>query len=199
MNKQEFLEQLRRGLRGLPQEDIEERLSFYSEMIDDRVEEGLSEAEAVAEIGSVGEIVSQILAETPLTKIVKEKIKPKSPIRPWVVVLLILGLPLWFPITVAVFAIILSAYIVIWSVIISLWAAFVSLIAGALGGAVSAVYFAMCGKGLSALTMLAITLLSAGFAILMFFVCLAASRGVIWLTKKFAIGIKHMLIGKETV
>ena len=48
MGKQEFLAQLRKGLQGLPQEDIEERLTFYSEMIDDRMEEGLSEEEAVS-------------------------------------------------------------------------------------------------------------------------------------------------------
>ena len=43
MNKQEFLAGLRKGLSGLPQEDIEERLLFYSEMIDDRIEEGMEE------------------------------------------------------------------------------------------------------------------------------------------------------------
>ena len=37
MNKQEFLTQLRQGLSGLPQDDIEKRLTFYSEMIDDRI------------------------------------------------------------------------------------------------------------------------------------------------------------------
>ena len=45
MNKQEFLAELRRGLSGLPRDDIEERLSFYGEMLDDRIEEGLSEEE----------------------------------------------------------------------------------------------------------------------------------------------------------
>ena len=198
MNKQEFLEQLRRGLSGLPQEDIEERLNFYGEMIDDRIEEGLSEPEAVAAIGTVGDVVSQILAETPLTKIVKEKIRPKSRIKPWMIVLLILGSLLLFPIMPAVIAIILSVYIVVWSVIISLWAIFVSLIASALGGAVSAVYFAVCGRGLSALAMLAVGSLCAGLAIVMFFVCLAATKGVVWLTKKFAVGLKYMLVGKET-
>ena len=39
MNKQEFLMRLREGLSGLPQNEIEERLTFYSEMIDDRIEE----------------------------------------------------------------------------------------------------------------------------------------------------------------
>ena len=41
MNKEEFLNALRSALAGLPQEDIEERLAFYSESIDDRVEDGL--------------------------------------------------------------------------------------------------------------------------------------------------------------
>ncbi len=199
MNKQEFLNQLRLGLRGLPQEDIEERINFYSEMIDDRIEEGLSEAEAVKEIGPVGDVVSQILSDTPLRKIVKEKIKPKSPINPWIVVALILGSPLWFPLLIAVIAIVLSAYIVVWSVIISFWAVFVTLVASWLGVIVSAVYSLISGRILAALAMIAIALLSAGAAIIMFFVCLGATRGVIWVTKKIVVGFKHMLIGKETV
>ena len=42
MNKQEFLAHLRKGLSGLPQNDIEKRLNFYGEMLEDRMEEGLS-------------------------------------------------------------------------------------------------------------------------------------------------------------
>ena len=56
MNKQEFLDRLRKGLSGLPQAEREERLLFYSEMIDDRMEEGLTEEEAVAALGSLEEI-----------------------------------------------------------------------------------------------------------------------------------------------
>lgn len=42
MNKQEFLTELRAKLSGLPTYDVEERLSFYGEMIDDRTEEGVT-------------------------------------------------------------------------------------------------------------------------------------------------------------
>lgn len=42
MNKQDFLGALRRGLLGLPEEDIENSVEFYSEMIDDRIDEGRS-------------------------------------------------------------------------------------------------------------------------------------------------------------
>ena len=50
MRKQEFLSALKRSMKGLPKSEIDERISFYSEMIDDRVEEGFSEEEAVAMI-----------------------------------------------------------------------------------------------------------------------------------------------------
>ena len=53
MTKQEFLLNLRKGLLGLPPQDIEERLAFYNEMIEDRIEDGLSEEEAVAEMGRI--------------------------------------------------------------------------------------------------------------------------------------------------
>ncbi|MBR5538496.1 MAG: hypothetical protein IKU61_01205 [Clostridia bacterium] len=64
MNKQEFLEELRKGLSGLPKEDVRERLNFYGEIIDDRIEEGLTEEEAVfgAFVGSsVGIFASGII------------------------------------------------------------------------------------------------------------------------------------------
>lgn len=81
MNKQEFLTELRAKLSGLPTDDVEERLSFYGEMIDDRTEEGVTEEQAVEEMGSVDQIASQIISEVPLTKIVREKIKPKGVLK----------------------------------------------------------------------------------------------------------------------
>ena len=42
MNKQEFLDALQGGLSGLPKEDLQRILDFYSEIIDDCVEDGLS-------------------------------------------------------------------------------------------------------------------------------------------------------------
>ena len=75
MDKQGFLASLREGLRGLPPADIEERAAFYDVMIDDRMEEGLTEAQAVAELGSVESVIAQIAAETPLVKLVKEKVR----------------------------------------------------------------------------------------------------------------------------
>ena len=108
MTKMQFLMSLHNKLSGLPQNEIEERLNFYSEMIEDRIEEGVSEEEAVAQIGTVDEIAEQIIADIPLTKIAKEKIKPKRHIKAWEFVLLILGSPLWLSVLIAIFAVIFS-------------------------------------------------------------------------------------------
>ena len=132
MYKEEFLTGLRNALAGLPQNEVNERIAFYGEMIDDHIEEGASESDAVAAIGSVEEIASQIIADIPITKIVKERIKPKRSLRAWEIILIILGFPLWFPLLAAAFAVLLSLYIVLWSLIISLWAVEISLWAGAL-------------------------------------------------------------------
>ena len=37
MNKEEFLNELKKGLSGIPENDRNERVTFYSEMIDDRI------------------------------------------------------------------------------------------------------------------------------------------------------------------
>ena len=37
MSKQEFLSRLRQALSGLPEDDVAERIAFYSESIDDRM------------------------------------------------------------------------------------------------------------------------------------------------------------------
>ena len=78
MNKRDFLAAMRKGLNGLPENDIDERIAFYGEMIDDRMEEGLSEEEAVSRIGTVEEVIAHIVEDTPLLKLVKQKMKPKK-------------------------------------------------------------------------------------------------------------------------
>ena len=197
MTKQEFLSELQTRLSGLPQSDLDERLGFYGEMIDDRMEDGLSEEDAVAAIGSIDEVVSQVLADYPLAKIVKEKVKPKRTLRAWEIVLLILGAPVWAPLLIAAFAVVLSLYLTVWSVLISLWAVELSLAASALCGFVAAVVFAVQGNLPAAAAALGTGLCCAGCTILLFFGCKAATKGILVLTKKAFVGMKAMLVGKE--
>ena len=196
MNKQEFLDNLRGALSGLTQSEIDGRLAFYAEMIDDKVEEGMSEEQAVTELGSAEDIASQIISEIPITRLIKERVKPKRRLSVWEFVLLFLGFPVWFPLLIAVFAVIITVYVAVWSVILSLWAVFVSFIVSALFGAVCGVLSIICSNSLKGISLIGLSIVSLGLSILMFFACLAATKGILLLTKKTAIYIKSSFIKK---
>ena len=197
MNKQEFLAQLRAGLAGLPQEDLDERLSFYSEMLDDQMEEGLSEEEAVAAVGPVEEIVRQIIADTPLAKLAKERIRPRRRLKAWEIVLLVLGSPVWLTLGLAAVIVIFALYVVLWSVSVSLWAVFAALSAGSIGGVLACVGSVTGRVGGSGLAILAAGMVCAGLAIFLFFGCRAATKGILALTKNIAAWTKRCFLRKE--
>ncbi len=197
MSKQEFFESLRKGLFGLPQDDIEERLTFYNEMIEDRIEEGLSEEDAVSAVGSLSEVVKQIVADIPLAKIAKERIKSKKRLKAWEIVLLALGSPVWLSLLVAAVAVILSIYISLWAVIISLWAVFGSLIACVFGGVAGGIIIALTHNTLTGIAIISAGILCAGLSIFMFYGCKLVSKGILILTKKIALWIKNCFREKE--
>ena len=199
MNKKEFLDKLQTQLAGLPQSDIKQTIDFYEEIIEERIEEGKTEEEAIADIGLVEDIVSQIISDTPLPKLMKEKIRPKRVLRVWEVVLIVLGSPIWLSLGIAVVAVILSLYISLWSVIISLWSVFGALIGGAFGGVLAGSVFICDGNILSGIAMFGAGSVCAGLSIFMFYGCRAASKGILVLTKKIAIWIKNCFIQKEGV
>jgi uncharacterized membrane protein len=197
MTKKEFLESLLKGLSGLPKEDTQERLTFYNEIIEDRIEDGLSEEDAVAEMGPIPEIVKQIVADTPLSKIAKERIKPKRRMSALEIVLLVLGSPIWLSLLIVIVAVIFAVYVSLWSVIISLWAVFGSLIACAFGGVASGIIISLTQNTLTGIAVIGVGILCGGLSIFMFYGCELISKGIIILTKKFALWIKNCFRGKE--
>ena len=194
MSKTEFLKRLKKAMSGFPKDEMQERLAFYAEMIDDRMEEGLTEDEAVAQMSQINEIVAQSVADIPLTKLVREKIKPERRRSAGQLLLIILGFPLWFPLLISAVAVVLSLYVVLWALLISLWAIEVSLCVCAAMGIVYAVINLAQGSVLSALSMLAAGCFCAGAAILLLNLCKSADKGILKLTKKLTAKIKSLFI-----
>ena len=137
-------------------------MTFYSEMLDDQMEEGLSEEAAVAAVGPVDEIVRQIIADTPLAKLAKERMRPRRQLKAWEIV--VLGSPLWLSLGLAAIAVIFAFYVVLWSVSVSLWAVFASLAVCAVGG-LPAFAVLIARSGAAALAILAAGMVCAGLAI----------------------------------
>ena len=163
-------------------------------MIDDRVEEGLTEEVAVAELGGVKRVASGIIADIPLAKLARKRLEPKRRIESWKIVLIILGSPLWISLAAAVLAVILSFYIAVFSVVLSLWTLFAALAASTLGGILAGPVMIFTGGITPGFLLISAALIAAGIAILTFFGCICATRGARWLIRALLVGIKKLFI-----
>lgn len=197
MNKYEFLGRLRERLAGLPPKDIDASLDYYAELIADRIEDGMSEEEAVAAMGSIDEIVAQILEDTSLPKLVKEKVRPKRALRTWEILLIVLGFPLWFILLVTFASIIFSVLVTIGSVIISVFAVAIAVGACALAFIVAGLIGFVTAKVALGTILIGASLICAGLCILFFIGATYASKGILWLCKKGIYAIKSCFVGKE--
>ena len=173
MTKKEFLTALSRGLSKLPRKEREERVNFYAEMIDDRIEEGMPEPDAVASVGTVEGTVSQILAERPA--VAEETPQKSGNGRVGVILLLVLGFPIWFPILLSLFVTVAS---LIFSLFVTLWAVEISFAAGAVGGVGTFFVLLFTGQVASAFFTLGGALVCGGLAILLFFGAVAATKAL---------------------
>ena len=196
MDKYDFLLALEKRLEGLPEADRQASLDFYAEMLDDLVEGGMTEAEAVATLGSVDTIAEEILMDTPLPKLVKAKMK-KRRLSGLEITLLAVGFPIWLPILVSLLSVIFAIYVSLWAVVISLYAANVAMAACAPTGILAAVVLFASGKPTAALLFLGAGLALAGLSILWFLLCNLTAKGMWKLGKLTLRGIKACFIRKK--
>ena len=185
MTKEGFLAQLRQQLWALPEADRQNSLDYYAEMIDDRMEDGLSEEEAVAAIGNLEEIVQQILGETPRPPVVVEPAKKAEPAKgstkTWLIILLVLGSPVWIPLLASAIGTVIGIYVSLWSVVIALYAAFLALAVSSVGCIVGS--FFMFGGITGGIVAWGAALVCAGLAILLLLLANLAAKGMVKLTK----------------
>ena len=197
MTRFDFLYELRQGLKDFSEEEIMEHIVYYREMIEDRIEDGMTEAEALKEIGTPEEVVARIYAETPLPKLVKTKLRQKPHLRTWEIVLLALGCPIWLSILISVIAVIISLFAVVFSVVISLYAIAVSFVACGVAGVLATVPMFIVQNPLSGFAALGLGLFFTGGAILMFLCCNSVSKLCAQLIRKFILWIKSLFVRKE--
>lgn len=197
MDKLDFLMALERALWQLPEEDRHASIEYYEELIEDRLEDGMTEAEAVATMGSVETIAEQILMDMPLTKLVKSKLKPRRRMRAWEITLLILGFPVWFPLVVSALAVIFAVYVCLWAVDICLYATDFALAASGLGCTLGGIVVLCTRNYPEGLFILGAGAVCAGLALLFLPVCNLTAKGTVRVGKKLIRWIKRCFIRKE--
>ncbi len=256
MNKQEFLKALWMRLSDLPREDLEKSLDYYNEMIDDRIESGLSEEAAVLAVGSVEDAAKQILKDYPDhssedgtaaddmgdmegndrgngfaeysttpgqadSYSYQNNVGQNGPYsgprnggytdyngqygyrrekksKPgWMIALLIIGFPVWFPLLMAGFAITISMFAVIWALIFAFYVTAGSLIVAGVAALFGLLVNALHGNIAVGLVCGGAGFFCLGLSIFMFSIGNAVIKCGVACTKGVAGLIKKIFRGKE--
>ena len=130
MTKQLFLNELSAALHGLPREERYRTLSYYDELIDDRMEDGQSEEEAVESLGSPEQIAREIQGEE------EPPVSTGTGRKVWLIILLVLGFPFWGSLLLAAAIVLLCVYICLFLPAFVLGVLALAFFAGALIGVV---------------------------------------------------------------
>jgi uncharacterized membrane protein len=109
MNKEEFLRDLMKQLSSLGETECDKFTTYYDEMINDYMEDGYTESQAVDKIGAPKCIAKNIIEEQESTILVESSVARKL----FQIVLLILGFPLWGSILSVIIILVLCACIII--------------------------------------------------------------------------------------
>ena len=192
INKKEFLYELEKNLKGLPKDDLEDRLSFYSEMIDDIVSSGKSEEEAVNELGGVNKVIADIAKDMPLKRLVQERIRTKKKMSGLMILLLILGFPLWFPLLITLIVLVLVLCLLTWVFVLVALSIEIAFIVSSIGIFIG--FIAYLFNSQLSLTLLGTSLVLAALSIFFAFAFKYIVVLNVRLNKKIFIGLKRSLI-----
>ncbi len=198
MRKREFLYELDARLAMLPEEDRAKSIEYYSEIIDDKMEEGISEENAVAYLGNINDIVAQIVSETPLPKLIKTRLKPKDSLKIWEIALFVFGfIVIGIPIIAALFAVAVALYASLWAVALILLVTPIALAGSGILGIIGFFPLIFTANAANAFLTLAAGLISLGLVIPFFYIAKYSCLAVILINKGIILAIKKSFIKKE--
>ena len=81
--------------------------------------------------------IKDIVKDIPLTKLVKQKVKPNRKLSGLEITLLILGFPLWFPLLLTFLVLCLVFYILVWVFVIVAYSVELSFVSGGIGSLIA--------------------------------------------------------------
>ena len=185
MNKQIFLDGLRTAISSLPPEEVNKTLAYYAEIIDDRIEDGMSEQQAIASLEPVQVLAGRILAEYGKNPAAQPPAQQQYSGRQksgastaLIVVLAILLCPIWMPLAAALLGLAIGLICLLCGIIVLISAAVVGL---AVAG-VAILIYAFANPGIWGMPLtfsLGLAFICVGIGILLIFPAIALVK-LIW-------------------
>lgn len=188
MTSAEYLYDLRKRLRKLPQHEIDQAMLYYEEYFAEVGPEGT--AELINRLGTPAEVASTIISDYAM-KNMQENIntnnKSSGLKTMWIVILAVIASPIAIPIAIALAAVVFSVLISLFAVFFSL---FVAGIALAISGVVMSVFsfVALFASPASAVAVLGMSLMCVSLGIALFLgtikLCQLTIKGITWIFAK---------------
>jgi len=182
MNKTEFLEQLKKRLKNLPESESSGALAYYEEYLSDA---GPANEEAtIASLGTPAEVAATIISDYAIKDVSSAKSKEvtgRSLSVIWIVILAIFASPIALPLAIAAAVVIVALLASAFAVLISLAATALALIAAGL--------YCLAAGVLAAFQSVATGCLFVGAGLVCVALGGALGLGVGWLAKRMFRGI----------
>jgi len=202
MSREEYLSTLREELGKQNVSNIDNMVEYYDEMLCDRMEDGMTEEEAVNSMESIADIVSAAILDRPVPVLVKEKVqksheKAKNNGNGWLwIVLAVIGFPVWLPLMITAVVLILTFFIVFWVLVLSL---FIVLISIGISSVICLVTAFSVFVGFvpiqASIVLLGAALLLGGLCILIWNPCWMILKGSGKIFSALVLSVKHMIFG----
>lgn len=189
MTKHEFLKRLSRALGRMKRDEREKSLAFYREMIDDRIESGLTEEEAVAQMEPIDDIAAGILQDAAARGALRKAWNPV------LIALLVIGSPLWASLLVVLFAVLAAFTVCLWVIVVCLYS-----VVAALGAAVLSLLVAaavLLRVPFATVALVAAALVCGGFAVLFCLLANLTARAFARLTGSMWSGVCRVLFKRR--
>lgn len=167
-------------------------LEFYAEAIDDRMEDGATEKEAVAAMGDVAAIAAQIEAETPPIPKAMARISTGNHVAN--VILAVIFSPIWVPLALVFATCVACVYLALWALVAALWAVAGTLVLCGPIGVAGLVYCVATGYPLTGAWLLGMGLVTCGLGLLTLPAMRAASVGLVRLAGLFASTVRRLFV-----
>lgn len=147
MNRDEWIDELRGLLerRGVPASEVADALEYYAEAIDDRIEQGIPEHEATAQIGSPAQACDAVAESVPVAKRAVAAATATRERKTLIAVLLLVGAVVWVPLAFGLLGAAAGVYATIWAAVLVVWTGVGSLLACGVAAVPLACYSAACG------------------------------------------------------
>ena len=188
---------------ALPDDEQRKTIMYYSEMIDDRIEDGMTEEEAVAALGPMGAIIGDIISDMSVVTAIQTRInsekKKKNRKKPsgLVIALLIIGSPIWFSLAIAAACVVFALVITVLALAFSFIVVVLSFFLSALLGVVSGVLRIANGMYAAGLCTIGLSFIFAGGAMLLIRPAFTFKRFVINRIRSFKIK-KSVILGNDS-